>query len=317
MEIFKFVLLIIFAYFMGNISVSRIITAFKNKDITTEGSGNPGTMNMLRNHGAILGVATLLCDALKAAIPAIIGAFFLFPNNEWLSQIALYGAGFSAVLGHMYPVFYGFKGGKGIACTFGVFMVANPLLALAIFVVDFVFFYFVKIGSLASIVFIVLFAGINTFISDVKFNYIAMILMWLIVVIDVFAHRTNFIRLFANEERLTSFKESVKKDIQRVQDKKSEKLDELKDKEQELHEHFEEKLERELEKEQEKILSKKEKSIKKVKKKQVKLQQKYNRQIHEMKKESEEIIDYMQNKIDKKNNKKTNLDKTDEGNEND
>jgi len=303
MEIFKFVILMLFAYFMGNVSVARIITAVKNQDITTTGSGNPGTMNMLRNHGAILGFVTLICDAIKAAIPAIIGAFWLFPANAWLSQVALYGAGFAAVIGHMYPVFYAFKGGKGIACTVGVFMVANPLLALAIFVVDFVFFYFVKIGSLASMFFILLFAGINTFISDVQFNFVAMILMWVIVVIDVFAHRVNFIRLFANEERLTSFKESVKKDIQKVQERKSEKLDELIDKEQELNEHFEEKLEKELVKEQEKILSKKEKSIKKVKKKQVKLQQRYNRQIHEMKKESEEIINYMQKKIDKKNSK--------------
>ena len=310
MELIKFILLVMFGYLMGNISVSRIITASTSDDITKQGSGNPGTMNMLRNHGVVKALITLLCDALKATIPAIIGAFVLFTNDAYLAEIALYVGGFSAVLGHMYPVAYGFHGGKGIACTIGVFAVANPLLALAIFVVDFVFFYFVKIGSLASMLFIISFATIHSFVTDIMYNYVAMIIMWVIVILDVFAHRANFIRLFANEERLTSFKEGVKKDLERVQDKKMEKLDELDDKEQELQEHYEEKLE----KKQQKIESKKAKSMKKVAKKKVKLQQRYNWRMQQMKNESAKIIDDIQTAIDKKNQKK--LEKEEKENQN-
>ena len=296
----KIVCLILFGYLMGNLSISRFLTAKKDKDITKQGSGNPGTMNMLRNHGATLAIITLIGDALKAAIPALIGKYALFPGDEWFSLIALFVAGLSAVIGHMYPVLYRFKGGKGIACTVGICFVANPLLALIMIVPAFLFLWFVKIGSLTSMIYVIPFAFINSFISDIKYNIVAMILMWFTVVLDVFAHRSNFIRLFANEERLTSFKEGVKKDIEKVHDKKLEKLDDLEDKEQELKEHYDAKVE----KKKQKYKIKRAKSIKRLAKKKEKLKLRYNRQIEEIKEESAEIIMYMQERINKKNQRK-------------
>ena len=295
MEIIKFVLLILLGYILGNISISRLI----KRDITKSGSGNPGTMNMLRTYGLKMGILTLLCDALKAAIPAIIGKHVLFAGNEYLSTIALFVGGFSAVIGHMYPALYNFRGGKGIACTIGMFVVANPLLALIILIADLVFFLIVKIGSLASMFFILIFAIVHTFISAIQYNYVAMILMWIVVIIDVVAHRTNFIRLFANEERLINFKESVKKDLERVEDKKLEKLDDLKEKEEELKEQLEEKLE----KKQQAIQTKHKKSMQKVAKKRIRLQQRYNWRVQQIKAESNDIIKDMQERIDKKNEK--------------
>ncbi len=295
MEIIKFALLVLLGYLLGNISISRLI----KKDITKSGSGNPGTMNMLRTYGLKMGILTLFCDALKAAIPALVGRYVLFPGNEYLSVIAMFVGGFSAVIGHMYPALYNFRGGKGIASTIGMFIVANPLLALAILVADLIFFLIVKIGSLASMFFIIIFAVVHTFISGIQYNYVAMILMWVVVIIDVVAHRTNFIRLFANEERLINFKESVKKDLERVEDKKLEKLDDLKEKEEELKEHLQEKLE----KKEEAIKSKHAKSMKKVAKKRVKLQQRYNWKVQQIKAESNDIIKDMQSRIDKRNEK--------------
>ena len=300
MEIIKFCLLILFGYVMGNLSVARIITVLRKDDITKQGSGNPGTMNMLRNQGLTSALITLICDALKAAIPALLGKYALFANSPRLAMIALFVGGFAAVIGHMYPAFYGFRGGKGIACTVGVCFVANPILALIMIVPAFLFLYFVKIGSLTSMVYIIPFALINSFISDIKYNYVAMILLWAIVVLDVFAHRTNFIRLFANEERLTSFKEGVKKDIERVHEKKQERLEDLKDKEKELKEHYDAKLE----KKKEKIKLRRAKSIKRLAKKRAKLQNIYNMQIEAIEKESEDVISYAQNRIEKKNQKK-------------
>ena len=301
MEIIKFIGLVILGYILGSVSVARMITNHKNKgkDITTQGSGNPGTMNMLRTQGAILGFLTLFCYALKAEIPTLIGRFLLFPGSEKLALIAMYVGGLSAVLGHMFPLFYGFKGGKGIACTFGIFVVANPILALIIFVIDFVIFYFVKIGSVASMIFIISFALINTFISPVRTSYIAMIIMWFIVIIDVIAHKDNFIRLFANEERLTSFKEGVQKDLERVKEKKKEKLTKLENKEDELNILYEEKLA----KSEEKINKKMTKKSLKMRKKREKLRKKYNNKINDIKTNSEETILYMQERIDKKKQK--------------
>ncbi len=310
MTIIKFFALVIVSYLMGNISVARMITKKDKNDITKQGSGNPGTMNMLRNYGAKMGFLTLFCDAIKAAIPALISYLVLFPNDQYLSIIALFASGLSAVLGHMFPVFYGFKGGKGIACTIGVFAVANPLLALVVLLVDFVFFYFVKIGSLASMFFIIIFAIVDTFITDIKFNFVAMIIMWLIVVIDVIAHRNNFIKLFANEERLTSFKEGVEKDLQKAHDKKAEKLGELDNKEQAVIDKYQEKLQEKekkafekyqekLAKKEEAIKEREEKSLKRVAKKKERLQASYQWRVQQIEKESDRVVKDMQIKIER------------------
>ena len=82
---------------------------------------------------------------------------------------------------------------------------------------------------------LIIFAIIHTFISGIQFNYVAMILMWVVVIIDVIAHRTNFIRLFANEERLINFKESVRKDLERVEEKKLEKVENSNNEPEERH----------------------------------------------------------------------------------
>jgi len=185
-----------------------------------------------------------------------------------------------------------------------VFMVANPLLGVILFVIDFVLFYFIKIGSVASMLFIVPFGIINTFISDVSSSYTAMILMWLIIIFDVFAHKQNFIRLFANEERLTSFKEGVKKDIERVKQRKKNKLAEI-------NEYYDEKHT----KQEEKYNKKLEKSILKAKKKKEKLKRKYNNIINELQQDSDETIKYMQYKIDLKKQKER--EKTENSNEED
>ena len=132
---FWYALLAIGAYLIGNISFAILLSKKKNQDITKMGSGNPGTMNMLRNFGFKTGILTLALDALKGAAPALAG-YLLFGDH------GLYIAGLAVILGHIYPVFRKFKGGKGVACTLGVFLVANPILTLIFFVVAFIYLYF-------------------------------------------------------------------------------------------------------------------------------------------------------------------------------
>lgn len=203
----------VLGYLLGNVSFARIFSAINKKSIDSVGSGNPGTMNMLRNHGARLGVITLFFDALKGAIPALT-AYLLLGVNTTIGYIGLYSAGISAVLGHVYPVFYKFRGGKGIATTIGVFAVADPLVTLALFLFIVLIVFFVKIGSLSSIILVVSFAIIES-CKSINHNVVILILLYSIVFIDVFAHRANIARLFSEEERETDLISSVAKDIKK------------------------------------------------------------------------------------------------------
>ena len=146
----KFVLIVIVSYFCGNITFARIFAKRRNDDITKHGSGNPGTMNMLRTHGVTMGVITLIFDAVKAAIPCLISSLVLFSDQPYLADVSIYVAGLACIIGHMYPVIFKFKGGKGVASAFGMAMVANPLvtgIGLVLFIITLVLF---KIASLSS-----------------------------------------------------------------------------------------------------------------------------------------------------------------------
>ena len=130
-----FLLVALFSYLIGNVNFARIISKIKNRDITKEGSGNPGTMNMSRTFGLKIGLLTFVLDILKGTLPTL-ATRLIFNNVIFLHStlkvylMAQYIAGFFVVLGHIFPIIYRFKGGKGIACTVGVFLVTQPLFAI-------------------------------------------------------------------------------------------------------------------------------------------------------------------------------------------
>ena len=128
-DILIFIFVCIFSYLIGGISIARLITKKeRNGDINTLGSGNPGTMNMARNFGLRMGLLTLVLDMLKAILPCLAAYFigiYLLPTIP--VKIFIFVAGLSVVLGHMFPVFYKFKGGKGIASTIGVFIACESV----------------------------------------------------------------------------------------------------------------------------------------------------------------------------------------------
>ena len=133
-KIIKMVLLTLGGYLLGNFSSAKFLSRLKKDDITKHGSGNPGTMNMARTFGFGWGILTLVMDALKGAIPALVG-YFLFGGADGGTNayIGLFAGGFSAIVGHIFPIFYKFKGGKGVACIFGVFAIAEPIWTLIMF----------------------------------------------------------------------------------------------------------------------------------------------------------------------------------------
>ena len=140
-----YVLLGVCSYFIGNISFARILSHAFHKDITKSGSGNPGTLNMWRSCGFWPGIATFVLDMLKGLIPCLI-AYFCFGHLGCNPEIAVYVAGFSVILGHIFPV----DGGHKI----GVFLVANWWLALISFVVMVVCMLFIKYASIFTIGFV-------------------------------------------------------------------------------------------------------------------------------------------------------------------
>ncbi|HEV2485427.1 MAG TPA: glycerol-3-phosphate 1-O-acyltransferase PlsY, partial [Terracidiphilus sp.] len=121
------------AYLLGSVPTGfLLVKLFRHEDIRSVGSGNIGATNVLRSGGKGLGAATFILDALKGAAAVALGAWLastLLPSMPFRDAQAI--AAVSAVLGHMFPVWLRFRGGKGVATGFGVFLVAAPLAALA------------------------------------------------------------------------------------------------------------------------------------------------------------------------------------------
>ncbi len=185
------------AYFLGNISpailVSRAIGG-REGDIRKQGSGNPGTTNMLRVYGKKAAAVTLLIDVLKGVVAVLIGRAI---GGEPLAYLC----GFLAEMGHMYPVCWGFKGGKGIATGLGILLAISlvyGLLELAVAVIFFVATKMVSPGSLAAAVALPILAH---FFAPGFFWY-ALILG----IIVIYKHRSNIRKLINHEESKISFK---------------------------------------------------------------------------------------------------------------
>jgi glycerol-3-phosphate acyltransferase PlsY len=147
-------LIAVTSYLLGSIPTGYLlIRIFRGQDIRSFGSGNIGATNVLRSGGKGLGAATFVLDVLKGAVSVWLGAMVAlafmptFPHRDAQALAALF-----AVLGHVYPVWLRFKGGKGVATAFGVFLVAAPLAALTAIGIFAVIFALSRYVSLASIV---------------------------------------------------------------------------------------------------------------------------------------------------------------------
>ena len=127
MNIILPILIIIAAYLFGSISTAIIASKLFNfPDPRANGSKNPGTTNVLRLGGKIPAAFTLLGDVLKGLLPVVI-AKAAGLDDFWIACVAI-----AACLGHIFPIFLGFKGGKGVATTIGVYLAINPVVGLAV-----------------------------------------------------------------------------------------------------------------------------------------------------------------------------------------
>jgi glycerol-3-phosphate acyltransferase PlsY len=126
----KAIFLLAFAYLLGSVPWGVIWTRiFSNVDIRSAGSKNIGAYNVFRLAGKRLGLMTLGGDLLKGAIPVLVGTFW-FGVSDWKGEVLVCLVALSAFAGHLFPLFLGFKGGKGVATAAGCFLVISPLVCL-------------------------------------------------------------------------------------------------------------------------------------------------------------------------------------------
>lgn len=197
----KIIAVVIGGYLFGNINTAVVISKLKGRDIRKLGSGNPGTMNMLRNFGIFWGLMTLAGDALKGVVPALLGWWVL--GEPWTlgpDKLGAYIAGVSVITGHIFPVFFKFKGGKGIASTIGVCLVISPIAALIAFAVGAVFLIFTHLGAVTSFIMI----SVPLIAEAVRLggqSVAGSCLLFALFALTLFAHRSNIRKLMTGKER--------------------------------------------------------------------------------------------------------------------
>jgi len=147
-------LLLIAAYLLGSVPFGVVLTRLlTGKDVRTVGSGNIGASNVARAAGKAAGILTLVLDAAKAAVPMLVALHLFAPEGRAVAESWAVAVGVAAFAGHIYPIWLGFKGGKGVASALGVFAVLAPipsLVALVAFGVAYGATRIPAVGSLAG-----------------------------------------------------------------------------------------------------------------------------------------------------------------------
>ena len=185
-------IIILLSYLMGSIPFGFILTKiFLKKDIREIGSGNIGATNVLRTGNKIIGYITLSLDILKAIIPLLI---IKFNHTEFLFISAL-----SIFLGHVFPLWLNFKGGKGVATYVGMLFCINYILGFVFIICWFVIFIVSRYSSLSSLIASLTIPIYHFFIIDNN-NYYFFIILFILI---FFTHRENVKRLINNTESKT------------------------------------------------------------------------------------------------------------------
>ena len=204
-----YIIIAIVAYAIGSINFSVIFSRkFAGFDVREKGSGNAGTTNMLRSVGKKAALITLICDILKGVVA--IGVAILIGNivgGDVNRALLVQIAGVAVILGHTYPIFFEFKGGKGIATSLGILLLTNWQIGLICLVFALVLMVLTKMVSVGSMAAAVLYPVLTLFIGGehyiVSGNYF--IFSIIIAVIVIFNHRANVKRLLNGTENKISF----------------------------------------------------------------------------------------------------------------
>ncbi len=225
-NIVKIAVVMLAAYLLGSLNIAIIVTkAFTGKDIRTMGSGNGGFTNVMRSVGTAAGIITFVGDFLKCVIAVVLGGIIFSTMNTTLEAAELVGygkylAGMCCFLGHVFPVYFKFKGGKGVVTVAALLAVINPVIfaiALATFLIMFVCTRIVSISSIVSGVVII----IATFLFTYFYSYratgkypleyvVTVTIMTFVICGSVIAkHHSNIVRLIHGEEKKLTLKKKT------------------------------------------------------------------------------------------------------------
>lgn len=239
------ILLSLGSYLIGSINFSIIISRIKGRDIRSIGSGNPGMMNMSRNFGLKTGVAILFLDMLKGLIPTLVGLLvfngvYFEKSGFHVTDLVKYLCGFFAVLGHIFPLYLKFKGGKGISTTIGVFVVAIPVVGIISALLGLAFILATSMGSMGSLIAVTppaigaeislyktyLLNDLGGYVKPTGAEMIVCLFLTTLFVLGIcfltwYAHRMNIKRLIEGDEHQTSWSDMIRKYKQK---KKAERI---------------------------------------------------------------------------------------------
>ena len=192
-------LAIIAAYLVGSVDFAVIVGRMYGVDIHQEGSGNPGMSNVLRTMGRVPAAMVFIGDTLKGTIGAAMGWVASGSPDPAVHWAFL--AGLAAVVGHCYPIFHGFKGGKGVATGGGVLLFTVPIVAVIEIAVWFLVFWLTKTASIGSMVIVVI-----TIPMLIWQGVTGLSLVWvaLIIALVVWRHRGNIKRMLSGSEEKVS-----------------------------------------------------------------------------------------------------------------
>ncbi len=198
--------MLLVAYLLGSLSFAIIVSKFmKMDDPRNYGSNNAGATNVMRSGNKKAAAFTLLGDFLKGLIVVLIARFLMRGIDGGDAIVGICGV--LVVIGHIFPIFFKFKGGKGVATAIGVLLGFNPILALLVVVSWFVVFKITRVSSLSAIL-ATLLSPLYAYVLFQNTSYFGATLM--IAVIVIFKHQSNIVRLIKGEE--ASFKRKEKSD---------------------------------------------------------------------------------------------------------
>lgn len=209
------------AYLLGSISFAIIVSkVYAHDDVRKYGSKNAGMTNILRTYGKLSAFFTLLGDFLKGVLAVVIGRW-IFSTMGITAFDAGYVAGFFALLGHLYPVYFGFKGGKGVLTSLGIILVVNPLVFFILLIIFLPILFITKIVSLISITGALLYPVI-TLVVDLCLRKPALfdvLFAALFSVIVIYKHKDNIRRLLNGTEKRIGDKKPVTQPESRKEEK--------------------------------------------------------------------------------------------------
>lgn len=206
MNIFVFTVAIVIGYLIGSVNPAIIYSRLKGTDIRSVGSKNAGATNTLRNFGKKAALIVTVCDLLKCVIAVILAAFLASVLDENVLLAKLFAAT-GCIIGHNFPVYFGFKGGKGVLVSVAALFMSDwrvGLSALGVFIVVFAIWKYVSLGSISGAAAAIIAAFLTRNIPVIIFTVFA-------AALTIYRHKTNIVRLVNGTEAKTAFSSNKEK----------------------------------------------------------------------------------------------------------